>query len=159
VARSGTTSPFHSTEPSKSMSSCTTSGSVVAGGALPEGRFRSTECSWIGIVMISITSSTSITSINGVVFMSPIPCGRFFFPPLPALAPMLMAIVVSSAARRRFGHERDLGDAGTLARKDDSPHGFVSARAVAPDVHLGLRHLHRLLLQAIEEHAHVGHVQ
>ena len=32
--------------------------------------FRLTECSWIGIVMISMMISTSITSISGVVLMS-----------------------------------------------------------------------------------------
>ena len=37
---------------------------------MPTGMFRLTECSWIGMVMISITSSTSITSISGVVLMS-----------------------------------------------------------------------------------------
>ena len=52
------------------MSSFTTSGSTSGGGGLPIGMLRLTECSWIGIVMISITSSTSITSISGVVLMS-----------------------------------------------------------------------------------------
>jgi hypothetical protein len=34
--------------------------------------FSFTACVWIGIVMISMISSTNITSINGVVLMSTI---------------------------------------------------------------------------------------
>ena len=45
--------------------------------------FRLTECSWIGIVMISMTSSTSITSISGVVLMSTITSGSCEPPPEP----------------------------------------------------------------------------
>ena len=57
------------------MSSCTTSGGDAGGGGLPAGMFRFTACNWIGIVMISMISSTSITSISGVVFMSTITSG------------------------------------------------------------------------------------
>jgi hypothetical protein len=50
----------------------TTLGSTGGGGAEADGISRLTECSWMGMVMISITSSTSITSISGVVFISTI---------------------------------------------------------------------------------------
>ena len=65
------------------MSSLTTSGFTSGGGGLPVGMLRLTECSWIGIVMISMTSSTSITSISGVVLMSRITSGS----PEPLLEP------------------------------------------------------------------------
>jgi hypothetical protein len=68
-------SPFQSTVPSKSMSIVTTTGGANGGGGVPVGMFRLTECSWIGIVMMSMMISTSITSINGVVLMSIITSG------------------------------------------------------------------------------------
>jgi hypothetical protein len=63
------------------MSSFTTSGGLTGGVGWPVGMLRLTEWSWIGIVMISITSSTSITSISGVVLMSIMTSGSF--PTLP----------------------------------------------------------------------------
>jgi hypothetical protein len=60
-----------------SMSILTTSGLTSGGGGLPTGMFRLTECSWIGSVMISMTRSTSITSISGVVLMSIMTSGSF----------------------------------------------------------------------------------
>src|SRR6185503_14397701 len=65
-------SPFQMSVPSKSMSICTTSGGVVGGGGLPTGMFSFTACVWIGMVMISMMRSTSITSMSGVVLMSTI---------------------------------------------------------------------------------------
>ena len=61
--------------PFPSMSIFSTSGLTSGGGGLPVGRLRLTECSWMGIVMMSITSSTSITSMSGVVLMSIITSG------------------------------------------------------------------------------------
>ncbi len=58
------------------------------GGGLPVGMLRLTECSWIGIVMISITRSTSITSISGVVLMSMMTSGSFDPPPVPTFIAM-----------------------------------------------------------------------
>jgi hypothetical protein len=46
---------------------------------LPAGMFNLTACVWIGMVMISMISSTNITSISGVVLMSTITSGS----PLP----------------------------------------------------------------------------
>jgi len=39
---------------------------------MPIGMFSLTACVWMGIVMMSMMSRTSITSINGVVLMSTI---------------------------------------------------------------------------------------
>jgi hypothetical protein len=58
------------------MSILTTSGGVAWGGGVPPGISIATECSWIGMVMISMTSSTSSTSTSGVVLMSTITSGR-----------------------------------------------------------------------------------
>ena len=52
----------------------TTLGFLVCGVALC-GMSRLTECSCTGMVMMSMISSTSITSINGVVLMSIITSG------------------------------------------------------------------------------------
>ena len=70
------------------MSILTTSGSTSGGGGLPVGMLRLTECSWIGIVMISMTSNTSMTSISGVVLMSIMTSGSFSPPPAPTFIPM-----------------------------------------------------------------------
>ena len=69
------------------MSIFRTSGLTSGGGGLPVGMLRLTECSWIGIVMMSITSSTSITSISGVVLMSIMTSGSFD-PPEPTFIAM-----------------------------------------------------------------------
>jgi hypothetical protein len=71
------------------MSSFTTSGLTSGGGGLPVGMFRLTECSWIGSVMISMTSSTSITSISGVVLMSIITSGSPDLLPEPTFIAMI----------------------------------------------------------------------
>src|SRR5207249_305251 len=80
--RSGTTAPFHSTVPSKSTSMVMTSGGTNCGGGAPVGMFRLTAWFWIGIVMISMMMSTSITSISGVMFISIIGSGSAALPPL-----------------------------------------------------------------------------
>src|SRR5689334_14537880 len=152
TSRVGSASPFHRIVPSKSMSIVTTTGSLVGGGGLPAGMFRFTECSWIGIVMISMISSTSITSISGVVLMSTITSGSA--PPPPTLIAICLA---PSTLGRRFGDEADLQDRRALAGKDHPPDALVAALLVAADVHLGLRIHHRHLLQALEQRLVVGH--
>ena len=84
------------------MSIFRTSGLTSGGGGLPVGRLRLTECSWIGIVMMSITSSTSITSISGVVLMSII-TSVFAPPPEPTFIAMGCSSlrVASSGVSRR----------------------------------------------------------
>ena len=96
----------------------TTIGGSVGGGGLPTGMLSFTACVWIGMVMMSITSSTSITSISGVVLMSIITSGS-----APAPDPTFMAMLVSFArgqpppsARGRLGDEADLEDARRAGR-------------------------------------------
>ena len=88
--------------PLASMSIFRTSGLTSGGGGLPVGRLRLTEWSWIGIVMMSITSSTSITSMSGVVLMSMITSGSAGPPPEPTFIAMnRSSCVVASALIRR----------------------------------------------------------
>src|SRR5258706_915076 len=124
------------------MSSFTTSGLTSGGGGLPVGMLRLTECSWIGSVMISMTRSTSITSISGVVLMSIMTSISLDDPPEPTFIAMKRSSLESAAARRRFGDEADLRDPGPLAGVDDPPDTFVIRAAVAADLHLWLRHEH-----------------
>jgi len=70
VAMSATASPFHRMLPSKSTSMVTTSGKTIAGGGVPGGMSSFTAWVWMGMVMISMIRSTSITSISGVVLIS-----------------------------------------------------------------------------------------
>src|SRR5882724_4501198 len=70
---------------------------------------------WIGIVMISITSSTSMTSISGVVLISIITSSSS---PLPTF--IAIVIFLANSSRRDllpvgFGNEGDLLNATALA--------------------------------------------
>ncbi len=93
-------SPFQPMVPSKSTSMRMISGGIGGGAALlGTGMFIFTACVWIGMVMMNMMSSTSITSISGVVLMSIItsPSGS------PDDVPTFMAMVFRSlptAARR-----------------------------------------------------------
>src|SRR4029079_5122775 len=132
------------------MSIVTTTGSLVGGGGLPTGMLRLTLCSWIGMVMISMMISTSITSISGVVLMSIMTSGSPP-PPLPTF------IAMSSTLRRRFGHEADLLDRGTRALEEHAADRLVARLFVAADVHLGLRVRVRCLAQRWDQRLAVGH--
>src|SRR5512147_3302549 len=146
--------------PSKSTSTVITTGFSVGGGGVPTGMLRLTECSWIGIVMISITSNTSITSISGVVLISTITSGSCEPPPEPtfiAIARLLALVLRSTAARGRFGHKSDLLDAGSLRSEHNTPDELVAASEIAADVHLRLRLLDRHLLQALQQIIVVAH--
>src|SRR5882672_6256886 len=135
-------SPFQNTVPSKSTSIVITWGGSVGGGGLPCGMFRLTACNWIGIVMISMTSSTSITSISGVVLMSIITSGSSEPPPGPTLIAIGFSLsqrARSAVARRRFSDEPDLLDSGALACEHDAAHEFITSAQIAADLDLGLR--------------------
>src|SRR3546814_18154266 len=69
--------PFQMMVPSKSISSSTTGGGWVSSavGGVACGMSIFTAWVWIGMVMISITSSTSIRSISGVELTSIITYG------------------------------------------------------------------------------------
>src|SRR6202049_2042125 len=79
--------PFHTTVPSKSISSSMTSGGVGGGGGGLLTLGISSLTAWVmtGSVTMSVTSSTSITSMSGVVLMSQ--------KVLPALVPTLIDMV------------------------------------------------------------------
>src|SRR5262252_6630231 len=134
------------------MSIFTICGSNSGGGGFPTGRLRLIACSWIGMGMMSITSSTSITSISGVVLMSIMTSGSpdLLGPTLIAMMnPLLEVEGCGSAAglRRRLGDEADLGDARTLRCVDDPPYALVARASVAADLDFRLRGEHRDLLQ------------
>src|SRR5262249_35562627 len=119
-----------------------------------------TACVWIGMVMMSMMSSTSITSMSGVVLMSTITSGSAL-PPLPTVIAMRILPRASAAgerARRGFRDEADLHDRGALARGHDASHRLVTRVLVGANVDLGLRHLHRDFLQPLEEGLRVLHV-
>src|SRR5689334_5733677 len=152
------------------MSILTTSGRTLGGGGLPVGILRLTEWSWIGSVMISITRSTSITSIRGVVLMSIITSGSRAVMLEPD--PTFIAIARSrsrsteripcsplAGPKRRLGDEADLGDACALAGVDDAADALVAPASVAPDLHLRLRREHRDLLQPFDQRAGALHAQ
>src|SRR6058998_1477473 len=113
---------------------------------------RLTECSWIGSVMMSMTRSTSITSISGVVLMSIMTSGSPDLPTEPTFIAMessskLRATLLSAAPRRRLGDKADLGDPRPLAGIDDSADRAVIRTAIAAYLHLGLRSELRDLFQ------------
>src|SRR5262245_10057093 len=65
-------SPFQNTCPSASIATCTLSGLVTFGALEALGRSTFTACVSSGAVMMKITSSTSITSISGIMLISAI---------------------------------------------------------------------------------------
>src|SRR4051794_18412676 len=148
--RPASCSPFQMMVPSKSMSMVMICGCTSLGGGLPTGMLSFTAWVWIGMVMISMMSSTSITSISGVVLMSTITSASFC--PWPTVIAMASPLSTARrAARRRLGDEADLQYPGALAVVDHAPDELVAPFAIAADMHLGLRILHRDLLQAREE--------
>src|SRR3984957_18830142 len=86
------------------------------------------------MVMMSMMSSTSMTSMSGVVLISTItsPSGG---------VPLLSAISICPRTGGPFGlgDERDLADAGPLAIDDDAADEFVAHFLVGADMHFGLR--------------------
>src|SRR5882672_6626697 len=150
--RSGSTRPFQIRVPSKSTSMVTTSGGTSGGGGVPTGMFSLTACVWIGMVMMSMMSRTSITSISGVVLMSTITSGSRVPPP----DPIFMAMSVSprlprAVARRRLRDETDLEDPHSLAREHHPADGFVARLLVAADVDFRLGLPYRDFPQPVEQ--------
>src|SRR6267154_3614467 len=125
--------------PSKSTSMVTTCGCTICVGGLPTGMLSFTACVWIGIVMISMMRSTSITSMSGVVLMSTITSGS---PPAPlptfiAIACFLFRLAAGEAALGRLGDEADLEDRGPLERGDHPADRLVARITVGANVDLG----------------------
>src|SRR2546427_2007575 len=110
---------------------------------------------WMGMVMMSMMSSTSITSMSGVVLMSTITSGSCP-PPGPRFIAMIRLPPVARRARRRLGDEADLEDAGALAGVHHPADELVAPVLVAADVDLGLGNLHRDLLELREQLAVVS---
>src|SRR5665213_2392861 len=142
------------------MSILTISGSTTGGGGLPVGRLRLTECNWMGMVMISITSSTSITSISGVVLMS------IMTSMSDDLDPTFIDIAKSSCGRcsqrlpyRRLGDERDLRNSRALACVDHATDAGIAAVGVTADLHFGLWRQHGHLLQPVDQRIRRLHLQ
>src|SRR5882762_9232926 len=129
----------------------TTSGGTSGGGGVPTGMFSLTACVWIGIVMMSMMSRTSITSISGVVLMSTMTSGSRVPPP----DPIFMAMSVSPLSRagpcRRLRDETDLQDPHSLAREHHPADGFVARLLVAANVDFRLGLPHRDFPQPVEQ--------
>src|SRR5262245_21517362 len=85
-----TTVPFQPMVPSKSMSMRMMSGGFGGAALGAIGMFILTAWVWIGIVMISMMISTSITSISGVVLMSIITSSALCSPTCIAMAGSLL---------------------------------------------------------------------
>src|SRR6266849_7514030 len=115
--------------------------------------FSLTACVWIGIVMMSMMSRTSITSISGVVLMSTMTSGSR----VPSPDPIFMAMSVSPrlprvVPRRRLRDETDLQDPHSLAREHPPADGFVARLLVAANVDFRLGLPYRDFPQPGEQH-------
>src|SRR5690242_17660374 len=93
---------------------------------------------WIGRVMMSMTSSTSITSINGVVFISTMTSSS------PLAEPTFIAIAKTpacplSALILRLGEKADLRHAGPLRVIYQAANGFEANVLVGANMHFRQR--------------------
>src|SRR5258706_76089 len=132
----------------------TTSGGTVGGGGVPTGMLSFTACVWIGIVMMSMISRTSITSIRGVVLMSTMTSGSRVPPPLPIFMAMSASPRLPRAVpRRRLRDETDLQNSHALAREYDSADGFVARLLVAANVDFRLGLPYRDFPESVEQPA------
>src|SRR5207302_2186227 len=114
--------------------------------------FNLTACVWMGIVMMSMMSRTSITSISGVVLMSTITSGSCDPLPDPIFIAMSASLLPQAGPRRRLRDETDLQDPDSLAREHHPADRFVARLLVAADVYFGLGLAHRDLPQPVEQH-------
>src|SRR5476651_1522673 len=109
-----------------------------------------TACVIIGSDRINVTSSTSITSINGVVLMSHITWPSL----LPTLIDMALDSWGSALAAHAvigFGDESDFDDAATIYRRDHLADVLVISVGIGSDMDLGLRHLDRFAFNPIHQ--------
>src|SRR5881296_2196754 len=130
----------------------TTSGGTGGGGGVPIGMFSLTACVWMGIVMMSMMSSTSITSISGVVLMSTMTSGSLVPPPDTIFMAMSVSPLPRAVPRRRLRDETDLQDPDALAREHHPADGFVARLLVAAYVYFRLGLAHRDFPQPVEQH-------
>src|SRR5438552_9737274 len=130
----------------------TTSGGTSGGGGVPTGMFNLTACVWMGIVMMSMMSRTSITSINGVVLMSTITSGSCVPLPDPIFIAMSASLLPQAGPRRRLRDETDLQDPDALAREHHPADGFVTRLLVAANVDFRLGLAYRDFPQLVQQH-------
>src|SRR5882762_9903713 len=130
----------------------TTSGGTSGGGGMPTGMFSLTACVWIGMVMMSMMSRTSITSISGVVLMSTMTSGSRVPPPLPIFMAMSVSPLSRARPRRRLSDEPDLQDPHPLAREHHPADGFVARLLVSANVDFRLGLPYRDIPQLVEQH-------
>src|SRR5260370_31349037 len=133
----------------------TTSGGTGGGGGAPIGMFSLTACVWMGIVMMSMMSSTSITSINGVVLMSTITSGSCVPLPDPIFIAMSVSPLPRAVPRRRLRDETELQDPDALAREHHPADGFVARFLVAAKVDFRLGLAHPDFPQPVQQHPFV----
>src|SRR5579863_495521 len=147
--------PSQTIVPSPSISRLITSGCTFCGGggALGFGMSSLTACVMIGRDTISVTSSTSITSISGVVLMSHI--ASVEEPTLIAMGLNPSALAEAAHAVVGLGEEADLDDAAALDLIHDVPDRLEARVLIAADVNFRLRFLHRGAFDPTEEFVRV----
>src|SRR5215469_4486290 len=146
--------------PSKSISRSITSGGLSGGGGGAFGLGISSLTAWVmmGSVTISVTSSTSMTSISGVVLMS-----QKVSPEPPTLIAILLQLLnrwsaVTAHAVVGLRQEPHLDDAAALDGVHNPPDGLVTGVSVAADMNLGLRLPHGRGLDETEQLVAGGHL-
>src|ERR1700688_3276437 len=96
-----------------------------------------TACVMIGSVTISVTSSTNMTSISGVVLISHIGAPS---PPPPTLIAMVCPLSARAAhAAIGLGNEAHLDDSTAVDRRDDLADILVIRLGIGPNMDLRLR--------------------
>src|SRR3977135_2123782 len=100
-------------------------------------------CGWLGMGVVRVMSSTSITSMSGVVLMSTMTSGSLA-PPDPNFIAMIGLRRVPRFSRGRLRDEADRENAGALAGIHHPADELVAPILVAADVDLRLRRLHRV---------------
>src|SRR5580658_10160126 len=151
--------PSQTMVPSPSISRLITSGCWSGGGgwAFGFGISSFTACVITGSEMISVTSSTSITSISGVVLMSHMASDEG--PTLIDIDGLLgaKASAVAAHAVVGLGEEADLDDAAALDGVHDPPDRLVARLLVAADMHFRLRLPDGGRLDQAEQLVAIGH--
>src|ERR1700761_7177360 len=148
-----TTVPFQTTVPSKSISRSMISGRTLSGGGfLFCGMSNLTAWVVTGRDTIRVTSSTNITSISGVVFMS-------HMTPPPAFPTLIAMFVFSFPAASAdaahavigLGDEPYFDHTTALNRVENPSHRLEACILVRADVNLGLRLADRGLLHVVQQ--------
>src|SRR6478735_1462971 len=129
-----------------SITRCGGGGGVPGGGGL--GMSSRTPCVWMGSVTISMTSSTSITSMSGVVLTSHIGSS---VPPEETFIDMVILSRSLFGGGFGFGEEGHLQQAALTDGVEHARHALEARIAVGLQVQFGLRHLAGLLDHQLEQ--------